>query len=78
VPFDKGAALFLMPKKRPLTPSALAKITTLACDARNALLLFQSVAGGHFLATQNIPRGIQSLLTNLDGMIKELKETKSE
>ena len=67
-----------MPKKRPLTPVALEKIEKLASDARNALLLFQSVAGGHFRQTEKIPRRAEGLLQDFDELIKELKETKSD
>jgi hypothetical protein len=67
-----------MPKKRPLPPAAIARLTRRANDARSQLLLFRSVAATHFVQRHEIRRRTERLLKEFDLLLEELKSVKAK
>jgi len=61
-----------MPKKRPLTIAAMARLQRRARDARTRLLLFRIAASGHLRQSHEIRRRTERLLKEFDQLLEEL------
>ena len=67
-----------MPKKRPLTVTAIARLRKYARDARSQLLLFRSIAGSHFRQRHGIRQRTERLLKGFDHLLEDLKSMKGK
>lgn len=64
-----------MPKKSPITPSAIESFSRLAKAARSAHLVFRSIVSGYYMQEDSVRKRAEAILREYDALLKEIEES---